>query len=164
PGGSSPGEKDAGRPPVEPFLCYCLGTFSISSSPAERPAGLSVFFPAYNDSGTIASMVIRAVQAASELTPDYEVIVVNDGSSDATAEIADELAKTYPNVRVVHHPKNRGYGGALQTGFRSAPQELVFFNGGDAEYAPAELAALWARMGPDADLVNGYKISRSDPW
>ena len=76
----------------------------MPADPARKPAGLSVFFPAYNDSGTIASMVIRAVQAASELTPDFEVIVVNDGSADATAEIADELARTYPNVRVVHHP------------------------------------------------------------
>ena len=75
----------------------------MPASTPEQPAGLSVFFPAYNDSGTIASMVIRAVQAASALTPDYEVIVVNDGSADATAEIADELARTYPRVRVVHH-------------------------------------------------------------
>src|SRR6266516_586445 len=135
----------------------------MSASPAPKPAGLSVFFPAYNDSGTIASMVIRAVQAASELTPDFEVIVVNDGSSDATAEIADELARAYPNVRVVHHPSNRGYGGALQTGFRSATKELIFYTDGDAQYDPAELAVLWAKMGPDTDLVNGYKISRSDP-
>ena len=129
-----------------------------------RPAGLSVFFPAYNDSGTIASMVIRAVQTASELTPDFEIIVVNDGSSDATAEIADELARTYSNVRVVHHPINRGYGGALQTGFRSATKELIFYTDGDAQYDPAELTLLWARMAPGTDLVNGYKISRSDPW
>ena len=84
------------------------------------PAGLSVFFPAYNDSGTIASMVIRAVQAAAELTPDFEIIVVDDGSADGTADIADELARTYPQVRAVHHPINRDYGAALQTGFRSA--------------------------------------------
>jgi glycosyltransferase involved in cell wall biosynthesis len=129
-----------------------------------KPPGLSIFFPAYNDSGTIASMVIRAVQAAAGLTPDYEVIVVNDGSADGTAAIADELARTYPHVRVVHHPKNRGYGGALQTGFRSATKELVFYTDGDAQYDPGELALLWARMTPDADLVNGYKISRSDPF
>jgi glycosyltransferase involved in cell wall biosynthesis len=135
----------------------------MSASPADKPAGLSVFFPAYNDSGTIASMVIRAVQAASELTPDYEVIVVDDGSRDATPAIVDELARTYPHVRVIHHPKNRGYGGALQTGFRSAAKELIFYTDGDAQYDPAELAALWARMTPDTDLVNGYKISRSDP-
>jgi glycosyltransferase involved in cell wall biosynthesis len=135
----------------------------MSAPQAPKPAGLSVFFPAYNDSGTIASMVIRAVQAAAELTPDFEVIVVNDGSADATPAILDELARTYPHVRVVHHAKNRGYGGALQTGFRSATKELIFYTDGDAQYDPAELSALWARMTPDADLVNGYKISRSDP-
>jgi glycosyltransferase involved in cell wall biosynthesis len=128
-----------------------------------RPPGLSVFFPAYNDSGTIASMVIRAVQAASALTPDYEVIIVNDGSADATAQIADELARTYAHVRVVHHAKNCGYGGALQTGFRSATKDLIFYTDGDAQYDPGELSELWSRMTPDADLVNGYKISRSDP-
>src|SRR3954467_14067528 len=136
----------------------------MPADPAPTPAGLSVFFPAYNDSGTIASMVIRAVQAASELTPDFEVIVVNDGSSDATAAVADELARTYSNVRVVHHPKNRGYGGALQTGFRSATKELIFYTDGDAQYDPAEVAALWKMMAPGTDLVNGYKISRSDPF
>jgi glycosyltransferase involved in cell wall biosynthesis len=135
----------------------------MSDSPAGKPAGLSVFFPAYNDSGTIASMVIRAVQAASALTPDYEVIVVNDGSVDATPAIVDELAHTYSHVRVVHHPKNRGYGGALQSGFRAATKELIFYTDGDAQYDPAELAALWERMTPDDDMVNGYKISRSDP-
>src|SRR5437762_11633013 len=135
----------------------------MSASPAPKPAGLSVFFPAYNDSGTIASMVIRAVQAAAELTPDYEVIVVNDGSADATPTIVDELARTYPHVRVVHHPKNRGYGGALQTGFRSATKEFIFYTDGDAQYDPAELDVLWAKMSRDADLVNGYKMSRSDP-
>src|SRR6267142_5595155 len=140
-----------------------LGAFQMPAFPAAKPAGLSVFFPAYNDSGTIASMVIRAVQAAAELTPDYEVIVVNDGSADATAQIADELARTYSHVRVVHHAKNRGYGGALQSGFRSATKDLIFYTDGDAQYDPAELAALWRRMTPEIDLVNGYKISRSDP-
>src|SRR5437667_4105179 len=135
----------------------------MSAGPAPQLAGLSVFFPVYNDSGTIASMVIRAVQAASELTSDYEVVVVDDGSVDATAQIADELARTYPQVRVVHHPKNRGYGGALQTGFRTATKSLIFYTDGDAQYDPAELALLWEMMTPDADLVNGYKISRSDP-
>lgn len=126
-------------------------------------SSLSVFFPAYNDSGTIASMVIRAVQAASELTPDFEVIVVDDGSVDATPAIVDELARTYPCVRVVHHARNRGYGGALQTGFRTAAKELIFYTDGDAQYDPAEMKALWERLTPDADLVNGYKISRADP-
>src|SRR6195256_2144541 len=135
----------------------------MSGSPAGKPAGLSVFFPAYNDSGTIASMVIRTVKTASELTPDFEIIVVDDGSADSTAEIADELARTYPQVRAVHHPTNRDYGAALQTGFRAAAKELIFYTDGDAQYDPAELAVLWAKMSAETDLVNGYKISRSDP-
>ena len=135
----------------------------MSAVSGPNTPGLSVFFPAYNDGGTIASMVIRALQAASKLTPDYEVIVVNDGSTDSTAQVADELARLYPQVRVVHHPANRGYGGALQTGFESSSKELIFYTDGDAQYDPGELDALWARMTPDADLVNGYKISRSDP-
>jgi glycosyltransferase involved in cell wall biosynthesis len=135
----------------------------MSAPAAAKPAGLSIFFPAYNDSGTIASMVIRAVQAASELTSDYEVIVVDDGSSDATAAVADELARKYAHVRVIHHESNRGYGGALQTGIRSATKELIFYTDGDAQYDPAELALLWRGLTPDADIVNGYKISRSDP-
>jgi glycosyltransferase involved in cell wall biosynthesis len=133
----------------------------MPTAPA-KPAGLSVFFPAYNDSGTIASMVIRTVQTASKLTPDFEVVVVDDGSVDGTADIADELARTYPQVRAVHHPINRDYGAALQTGFRSATKELIFYTDGDAQYDPTELTLLWERIA-DADLVNGYKISRADP-
>jgi glycosyltransferase involved in cell wall biosynthesis len=128
-----------------------------------RPLSLSMFFPAYNDGGTIASLVIRAVQTASALTPDFEVIVVNDGSTDATAEIANELARTYSQVRVIHHARNRGYGGALRTGFAAATKELIAYTDGDAQYDPAELAVLWQKLTPEADMVNGYKISRSDP-
>ena len=128
-----------------------------------KPVGLTVFFPAYNDGGTIASLIIRAVQVARTLTPDYEIIVVNDGSTDATAPVADELAQLYPSVRIVHHPANIGYGGALRTGFASATKEIVFYTDGDAQYDPAEMALLWPRMVPGVDLINGYKISRSDP-
>jgi glycosyltransferase involved in cell wall biosynthesis len=132
--------------------------------PKQGPAtGLSIFFPAYNDSGTIASLVITALRTARALTPDHEVIVVNDGSADGTAEILDELAGIYPQVRVVHHERNRGYGGALRSGFASATRELVFYTDGDAQYDPAEMAILWRRFDENVDLVNGYKISRSDP-
>jgi glycosyltransferase involved in cell wall biosynthesis len=129
----------------------------------DRKPGLSVFFPAYNDSGTIASLVITALKTARQLTPDFEVIIVNDGSADKTAEIADELARTYPEVRVVHHERNRGYGGALRSGLAAASRELVFYTDGDAQYDPGEMEALWHAFSDDVDLVNGYKISRSDP-
>lgn len=131
--------------------------------PAARAPGLSIFFPAYNDSGTIASLVISARQAAATLTDNFEVIVVNDGSADRTAQIVDELARTYPEVRVVHHARNRGYGAALRSGFAAATRELVFYTDGDAQYDPSEMGILWRALQGDIDLVNGYKISRSDP-
>ena len=125
---------------------------------------LSVFFPAYNDAGTIASLVISAVQVAATLTPDYEVIVINDGSQDDTPRIVDELARVYPDhVRIVHHQKNRGYGGALRSGFATASKDYVFYTDGDAQYDPAEMVLLWQQMTGDVDWVNGWKISRSDP-
>ena len=128
------------------------------------PPGLSVFFPAYNDAGTIASLVMTALLTAETLTPDYEVIVINDGSADNTAGILDELARVYPRLRVVHHARNRGYGGALRSGFATASKDWVFYTDGDGQYDPAEMTLLWQRRGSDVDLVNGYKISRSDPF
>ena len=126
--------------------------------------GLSVFFPAYNDAGTIASLVITAVRVAGTLTPDFEVIVINDGSQDDTPRILDELARVYPDrVRIVHHAKNRGYGGALRSGFATASKDFVFYTDGDAQYDPAEMTVLWETMTDDVDWVNGWKISRSDP-
>jgi glycosyltransferase involved in cell wall biosynthesis len=135
----------------------------MSEARAGKPVGLSFFFPAYNDGGTIASLVIRAVHAIARLTPDFEIIIVNDGSRDATAEIADELARTYPQVKVVHHTQNRGYGGALRTGFATATKDLIAYTDGDAQYDPNEIEVLWKTLTPDADMVNGYKISRADP-
>lgn len=135
----------------------------MSQAPQPTPPGLSVFFPAYNDSGTIASMVVTALLAARTLTPDHEVIVVNDGSRDSTPQVLDELARIYPEVRIVHHQVNRGYGGALRSGFETASKEFVFYTDGDAQYDPSEMVLLWQQMSADVDLVNGYKISRSDP-
>src|SRR5512145_1981974 len=129
---------------------------------AEKP-GLSIFFPAYNDAGTIASLALVAHMTARELTDDYEVIVVEDGSPDHTGALLDEMAKSFPWLKVVHHEKNRGYGGALRTGFQTASKDLVFYTDGDAQYDPRELKKLHAAFGPGVDFVNGYKIGRSDP-
>lgn len=129
----------------------------------DRAVGLSIFFPAYNDAATIASLVVTAIATARQLTSDYEVIVVDDGSSDATREILKELTPFYPELRVVHHSKNRGYGAALRTGFTEATKPLIFYTDGDAQYDPREVQLLWDGMTDKVDLVNGYKISRSDP-
>lgn len=126
-----------------------------------RP-GITVFFPAYNDESSIAGMVEKALALLPRHTDDYEVIVVNDGSADGTAAVLDELARTRPGVRVVHHPRNRGYGGALRSGFVNATKDWVFYTDGDGQYDVNELAALIPRMTDAVDVVNGYKIKRSD--
>jgi glycosyltransferase involved in cell wall biosynthesis len=129
-----------------------------------KKPSISVFFPAYNDAGTIASLVVLADKTCRQLTDDYEVIVVNDGSPDHTGDILAELAAKYANLRVVTHEKNRGYGGALRTGFATASKDLIFYTDGDAQYDVRELALLVPLMTDEVDVVNGYKISRSDPW
>jgi glycosyltransferase involved in cell wall biosynthesis len=127
-----------------------------------RPS-LSIFFPAYNDAGTIASLILIAHMTARELTDDHEVIVVNDGSPDHTGALLDEMARQFPWLRVVHHARNRGYGGALRSGFAAAAKDLVFYTDGDAQYDPREMARLFEALSPEVDFVNGYKIGRSDP-
>ncbi len=128
----------------------------------EKPS-ISAFFPAYNDGGTIASMVIQADRTLRELTDEYEIIVINDGSQDYTPEVLGELVGKFDRLRVITHTKNRGYGGALRSGFAAATKDLVFYTDGDAQYDPRELKLLVPLLQDGVDWVNGYKISRSDP-
>jgi len=124
---------------------------------------ISAFFPAYNDAATISSMVIATLLTLPKVTDDYEVIVVNDGSPDHTGEMLGELARVYPEVRIITHEKNRGYGGALRSGFAAASKSWIFYTDGDAQYDPRELPRLVAAVTGDCDVVNGYKIERFDP-
>src|SRR3989338_721137 len=91
---------------------------------------LTIFFPCYNDSGTIASLVILADKVARELAKDYEIIVVDDGSADPSREILISLARDYDRLRLVLHEGNQGYGGALRSGFRNATKEWIFYTDG----------------------------------
>jgi len=134
----------------------------MNQTAAPRRPSLSVFFPAYNDEGSIAEMVNKSLALLPQFADDYEVIVVNDGSRDGTAAILDDLARRHPRVRIIHHPRNRGYGGALRTGFATATKDLVFYTDGDGQYDVNELAKLMPLMAKDVDVVNGYKIKRSD--
>src|ERR1700738_705165 len=127
-----------------------------------RPS-ITAFFPCYNDAGTIASVVIAADRTLRDLTDDYEIIVGNDASTDNSAEILDELREIYPRLRVLHHPVNRDYGGNLRSMFAAAAKDLIFYTDGDAQYDPAELAALYANLRPGVDVVQGWKIGRGDP-
>ncbi len=124
---------------------------------------ISAFFPAYNDAGTIASMVITVYKTLEELTNDFEVIVVENGSTDYTVEVLEELALHYPRLRLLTHRQPLGYGGALRVGFASATRDLIFYTDGDAQYDPRELKLLLPAMRDDVDIVNGWKIDRSDP-
>ena len=126
--------------------------------------GVSVFFPAYNDEASIAALVADALEVLPRLTEDFEVIVVNDGSTDGTARVLEGLARAEPRLRVVRHGVNRGYGGALRTGFASAAKELVFYTDGDGQYDVRELARLWPLLAEGVDIVNGYKLQRADGW
>jgi len=133
------------------------------SHPTTKLTGVTAFFPAFNDGGTIPSMVLTALLALREVSDDYEIIVVNDGSADYTAQVLDELATRYSELRVIHHPKNRGYGAALRTGFAAATKEWLFYTDGDAQYDPHELIDLVAAVDEHIDVVNGYKMMRHDP-
>lgn len=128
------------------------------------PAGISVFFPAYNDAPSIPALVRNAFDLLSELGARFEVIVINDGSGDETGPVLETLqAELGSQLRIVTHPTNRGYGAALRSGLSAAKYPWVFYTDGDGQYDVSELALLLAKAGPDAGLVNGYKTRRHDP-
>ena len=120
---------------------------------------LSVFFPAYNEQDNIVKLTKTIVNVLEEIGDEYEVIIVNDGSSDNTGEVAEELARRYPRVRVIHHDKNRGYGAALKTGFTSAKNDYIFYTDGDGQFDVRELKKFAALIGL-SDLVVGFRIRK----
>jgi glycosyltransferase involved in cell wall biosynthesis len=134
----------------------------IESRP--KISSISAVFPAYNDAGTIPSMVLTSLIALRQVTDDYEVIVTNDGSKDATGAVLEELASRFPELKVITHETNKGYGQALRSGFAAATKDWIFYTDGDAQYNPLEMPRLTEVLNDDIDVVNGYKISRNDAW
>lgn len=125
-----------------------------------RPS-ISVFFPCHNEAAVIETLVGKTVDVLDAISTDYEIIIVDDGSTDDTAQIADRLAAEIPSVKVVHHDKNRGYGAALQSGFQAAAKELVFYTDGDAQFDIAELTDLPPLM-RQYDIVSCYRRNRRE--
>lgn len=131
--------------------------------PARVPA-LSYFFPAHNEEANLRGLVEEALATLPSLAETFEVVIVDDGSRDATPRIADELAAADPRVRAVHHPRNLGYGAALRTGFGAARHDLIAFTDGDRQFRVADIGRLTARYAEGgADAVVGFRIRRADP-
>ncbi len=122
---------------------------------------ISVFFPCYNEQDNITRVVEQALTVLEKLNADFEIIIVNDGSSDSTGQIADEIAGQKDRVKVVHHRTNLGYGAALQSGFKAATKELVFYTDGDGQFDINEMPSLLGLM-EQYDIVSCYRLNRQD--
>ena len=124
---------------------------------------ISVIFPAFNEEGNIRCTVETALKVLPKMATRWEVIVVDDGSSDATALICDDLKARYPEVEVICHGQNRGYGAALKSGIMSAKYDLIFFSDSDGQFDLRDLQQLisWSE---DYDIVAGYRAKRQDPF
>jgi glycosyltransferase involved in cell wall biosynthesis len=126
-------------------------------------ASISAVIPAYNEEGIIASTAEAVDETLSGLVDDYEVIVVNDGSRDATPRIVQDLGRQRPAIRLVSHTINRGYGAALTTGFGAATCDYIFLTDGDRQFDVRELAGFLPLLA-SADVIVGYRRPRADPW
>jgi glycosyltransferase involved in cell wall biosynthesis len=132
----------------------------------ERVQRLSYFFPAHNEEANLRGLVEEALDTLPGLAETFEIVIVDDGSRDATGAIADELTAMHPGlVRAVHHPTNLGYGAALLSGFRAARHDLVAFTDGDRQFRVEDLGRLTERLAAvdRPDVVVGYRIKRADP-
>lgn len=125
---------------------------------------VSAFFPCFNDELSIAGMVSDVHGALADSVEDFEVIVIDDGSTDGSLAVLQRLAEELPELRIVVHDTNRGYGGALQSGFAAATKQWVFYTDGDAQYDARQVVRCLDAAGDDVDVVQGYKIGRGDAW
>jgi glycosyltransferase involved in cell wall biosynthesis len=143
----------------------CLKQKGGNQQPAsnEQPAinSISVFLPCYNEQENVARTTQEAIDVLEDLNADFEIIIVDDGSRDATAEISDEISGRNNRVKVVRHQNNLGYGAALSSGFKAATKELVFYTDGDGQFDISELPPLLPLMA-EFDIVSCYRLNRQD--
>jgi glycosyltransferase involved in cell wall biosynthesis len=137
------------------------GNNPVSQMNPDAPLSISVFFPCYNEQDNVESTVTNALDVLENLKADFEVIIVNDGSCDATAKIADDIAAQNDRVKTVHHNTNLGYGAALKSGFKAATKNLVFYTDGDGQFDISEMPPLIPLMA-QFDIVSCYRLDRKD--
>ena len=129
--------------------------------PVKKVKELSIFFPFWNEDKNIEKVVTRAILVAQEVAAKWEILMVDDGSTDNTLKIAKKLEQKYKNVRTISLHPNRGYGAALRAGFEHANYELVVFTDGDLQFDFSEVKKFLEKIG-QADLVIGYRQKRQD--
>ncbi len=122
---------------------------------------LSLFFPFYNESLNINNMIEQAVKVGEDYGVDYEVIAVDDGSQDGSADIVKRWSARNPRVKLVQHPQNLGYGAAIRTGLAHSKKDLVFLTDGDNQFHPADIEKLFSKI-DSCDVVVGYRLRRQD--
>lgn len=126
-------------------------------------SSVSVVFPAYNEELNIENTVLKAIEVFSKYFEDVEVIPVNDGSSDKTGEIIDRLQKEHKEVNPIHHPQNKGYGGAVKSGLFGGKNDYIFFSDSDGQFDLEEISLLLPLI-ETHDIAVGYRSQRADPW
>jgi len=146
-----------------------MTTRSPAAGPTGRVPELSYFFPAHNEEANLPALVAEALATLPGLADRFEIVIVDDGSRDATPRLADELAAAHPEVRAVHHPTNLGYGAALRSGFAASRYGILAFTDGDRQFHVEDLGRLLGVLAPgaaavaDPDAVVGFRIRRADP-
>ena len=133
----------------------------MDDKPKTSPLGISVFFPCYNEEASVERTTLEALRTLPGISDDFEIIIVNDGSTDRTGQVAERLAKEHPQVRVVHNDPNLGYGGALQRGFREATRPWVFYTDGDGQFDFEDLHRILPLL-DRYDIVSAYRRKRQD--
>jgi glycosyltransferase involved in cell wall biosynthesis len=133
----------------------------LDEKPPRSPLAISVFYPCYNEEANVENTTLAALRTLERISSDFEVIIVNDGSKDRTAEIADRLAEEHAHVRAVHNNPNLGYGGALQRGFRESTKPWVFYTDGDGQFDFEELDKILPLL-DRYDIISGFRLDRQD--
>lgn len=144
-----------------PLTAVAEGTNSNEGASPVRLDELSVFFPAYNEAQNLTATIEKCLAVLPDIAAEYEVIIVNDGSEDATGEVAETLAHTHPGVSVVTHQVNRGYGAALRSGFQAARYSWIAFTDSDGQFDFRDIRRFLNYVN-EADLIVGYRLGRAD--